>query len=91
MNGYFRGFSILMAGLGGGILVGCLFAPRAGEASRKLIAKRAQKVKRTVQHAVNDGTRFVTRRGAQVRDGAADVIDRGKGVYRAAERMVHAL
>jgi len=91
MNGHMRTFSVLMTGLGAGILVGGLFAPRSGEASRKLIARRAQKVRRTVKTAVDDSSRFVTRRSAQVRDQAVGLIDRGKSVYRAAGRMVHAL
>jgi hypothetical protein len=85
-----RAFSMLLTGLGAGIVVGGLFAPRAGEVSRKLIARRAQKVRKAVKNAVGDGTRYITRRGTKVRDQAIDLVDRGKGIYRTAEKMVQA-
>jgi len=86
-----RAFSILVTGLGAGMLVGGLFAPRAGEVSRKLIRRRAQKVTRAVKHAVDDGTRFISRRSAKMRDQASGLIDRGKGIYRTAGKMVQAV
>jgi len=81
-----RAFSIVATALGAGILVGGLFAPRSGDASRRLIARRAQKTKRVVQNAVHDGTRFLTRRGTEVRE----LVGRGRGVYRAAGKLLHA-
>jgi hypothetical protein len=85
-----RAFSYLMTGLGAGILVGGLFAPRSGDASRKLILRKAQRVKRVVKSAADDSTRFITRRGSEVRDQAGELMDRGKAVYRAAGKLVHA-
>ena len=84
-------FSCLVTGLGAGILTGILIAPRSGDVSRKLILRKAQKVKRVVNTAANDGTRYISRRGTAVRDQAIDWIDRGKEVYRAAGKMVHAV
>jgi gas vesicle protein len=77
--------------VGAGLLVGGLFAPRAGDQSRKLIARKAQKVKKVVKNAVNDGTRYITRRGAVVRDQANGLIDRSKVIYRTAGKVVHAV
>lgn len=85
-----RTFSYLATALGAGILVGGLFAPRAGDASRKLIARKAQRAKRVVKNTVSDSARYITRRGTKVRDQTIELIDRGKGMYRAAEKMVHA-
>jgi gas vesicle protein len=81
---------ILATGVGAGILVGGLFAPRAGDASRKLIAKRAQRARKVLKSAVNDGTRFLTRRGTEVRDQASELMDRSRGMYRAAGKLLHA-
>jgi hypothetical protein len=81
---------LLMTGLGAGILVGGFFAPRAGEDSRKLFRRKALRVKKTVQNAVDDGTKYMVRRGTKVRDQAGDLIDRGKGMYRIAGRMLQA-
>jgi hypothetical protein len=86
-----RAVSILMTGLGAGILVGGLFAPRAGNDSRKLIVRRAQKAQKAVKNVVHDGTRFITRRGTEVRDLATELIDRGRSFYRSAEKLVHAV
>ena len=80
-----RVFSILVTGIGAGILVGGLFAPRSGDASRKLIARRAQKTKKVVRNAVQDGTRFLTR-GSEVRE----LVGRGRGMYRAAGKLLYA-
>jgi hypothetical protein len=77
--------------VGAGVLVGGLYAPRAGDASRKLLARKAQRVKRSVQHAVNDSGRFLTRNGAKVRDEAGEWIGRGKVAYRAAGKLVRAI
>ena len=85
-----RAFSYLMTGLGAGILVGGLFAPRSGDASRKLIRQKALKVKKVVRIAAQDSTRFLTRRGTEARDQAGELMDRGKKVYRAAGRLVQA-
>ncbi len=86
-----RAFTYLLTGLGAGILIGGLFAPRAGDASRKLLARRAQKMKKTATRAVTDGTRYVSRSSAKMRDQAGELLDRGKIVYRAAGKLVHAL
>jgi hypothetical protein len=85
-----REFSYLLTGLGAGILVGGLFAPRSGDASRRLILRKAQKTKRAVETAAGEGTRYITRRGTEVLDQAGEWVDRGKHAYRAAEKMVQA-
>ncbi len=86
----FRVFSYVMA-VGAGVLVGGLYAPRAGDASRKLLARRAQKMKKSVKHAVNDSTRFLTRNGVKVREEAGEWIGRGRVAYRAAGKLVRAI
>lgn len=86
-----RAFSFLMTGVGAGLLMGGLFAPCSGRESRKLITRRAQKVKKVVKNAVHDGTRYITRSSAKVRDQASDLLDAGKVVYRTAGKVVHAV
>ena len=85
-----RVFSYVMA-VGAGVLVGGLYAPRAGEASRKLLARKAQRMRRSMKHAVNDSTRFLTRNGTKVREEAGEWIGRGKDAYRAAGKLVRAI
>lgn len=84
-----RMFSYALA-VGAGLLVGGLFAPRAGDASRKLLARRAQKMKKVMRSRVHDGTRYISRHGSKAREQALDWMDRGKDVYRAAGKLVQA-
>jgi hypothetical protein len=79
----------LMTGLGAGILVGGFFAPRAGE-DRKLFRRKALRAKKAVQNAVDDGAKYMVRGGTKVRDQASELVDRGKGIYRVAGRMLQA-
>lgn len=59
--------SYFFLGLGLGVAVGVLFAPKSGEETRELIRNKA-----------NEGADFVKRRGSELRDQASGAIDRGK-------------
>ena len=84
-------FSCLMCGLGVGIAVAGLLAPRSGAASRKLIQQKAQKAKRLAETAIDDANRYITREGTEVVDQARELINQGKEACRAAmEKMVPA-
>jgi len=56
-----------LVGLGFGALLGILFAPQSGEETRKLIADKTE-----------EGRDYLLRKSRQVREQAADYIDRGK-------------
>jgi gas vesicle protein len=59
--------SYFFLGLGLGVAVGVLFAPKSGEETRELIRNKA-----------NEGADFVKRRGEDLKDQASEAIDRGK-------------
>jgi gas vesicle protein len=59
--------SFFFLGLGLGVAVGVLFAPKAGAETRELLRSKA-----------NEGTDFVKRRSTELRDQAADALDKGK-------------
>jgi len=59
--------SYFFLGLGVGVAVGVLFAPKSGEETRSLLRDKA-----------GEGAEYVKRRSTDLRDQAADVIDRGK-------------
>src|ERR1041385_6563860 len=63
--------SYFFLGLGLGVAVGVLFAPKSGEETREYLRNRAE-----------EGTDFVKRRANDLRDSAADAIDRGKETVR---------
>ena len=59
--------SYFFLGLGLGVAVGVLFAPKSGEETRQIIRDKA-----------NEGADYVKKRGSELRDQASDAIDRGK-------------
>ena len=59
--------SYFFLGLGLGVAVGVLFAPKSGSETRELLRSKA-----------NEGTDFVKRRSEEFRDQAADALDKGK-------------
>jgi gas vesicle protein len=59
--------SYFFLGLGLGVAVGVLFAPKSGEETRDMIRSKA-----------NEGADFMKRRGEEFRDQANEAIDRGK-------------
>jgi len=60
-------FSYFFLGLGLGVAAGLLFAPKSGPETRDLLRSKA-----------DEGKEYLKRRSAEVRDQAAEVIDRGK-------------
>ena len=59
--------SYFLAGLGVGIAIGVLYAPRPGEETRELLT-----------HKADEGREFVKRRSREVRNQADDYIAKGK-------------
>jgi gas vesicle protein len=63
--------SYFFLGLGLGVAVGVLFAPKSGAETRDLLRSRAE-----------DGADFVKRRSNELKDNAAEAIDRGKDTLK---------
>lgn len=59
--------SFFFLGLGLGVAVGVLFAPKSGAETREILRSKA-----------GEGADYVKRRGSDLRDTAADALDRGK-------------
>jgi gas vesicle protein len=62
-------FSYFFLGLGLGVAVGLLFAPKTGEETRNMIRSKA-----------DEGKEYLKQRSGELRESAADVIDRGRTV-----------
>ena len=60
-------FSYFFLGLGLGVAVGVLFAPKSGSETRDLLLTKA-----------DEGKDYVRRRAEELRDSANDAIDKGK-------------
>jgi gas vesicle protein len=63
--------SYFFLGLGLGVAVGVLFAPKSGRETREFLRSKA-----------DEGTDFVKRRGEEFRDQATEAVDRGKDQLR---------
>jgi gas vesicle protein len=63
--------SYFFLGLGLGVAVGVLFAPKSGTETRELIRDKA-----------NEGVGYVKRRGEDLRDTATETIERSKETLR---------
>jgi gas vesicle protein len=59
--------SYFFLGLGLGVAVGVLFAPKSGDETRELLRSKAE-----------EGADYVKRRGEELRDSAVDAVDKGK-------------
>lgn len=76
-----KGLSYFFLGLGIGVAAGMIFAPKAGAETRSLIRDRAL-----------EGGDYVKRRGSELREGAGDLVERGKAaVSRQREQLNSAL
>jgi gas vesicle protein len=64
-------FSYFAFGLGLGLAIGVLFAPKSGEETRDMIRGKA-----------DEGREYLRRRGEEVREQASDLVERGKGAVR---------
>jgi gas vesicle protein len=62
-----NGISAFLLGLGAGVGIGMLFAPKSGEETRELIKNKA-----------GEGTDYIKQRGTEFKQSAADWVDRGK-------------
>jgi gas vesicle protein len=62
-----RRLSYFFLGLGVGVAVGILFAPKSGEETRTLIREKAE-----------EGKDYVRRRSGEFRETATDYVERGK-------------
>ncbi|HNY39543.1 MAG TPA: YtxH domain-containing protein [Bryobacteraceae bacterium] len=76
-----RRISYFLLGLGVGVAVGFLFAPKSGTETRELIKSKAE-----------EGKEFLARRGTEWKDSATELLDRGKqAVSRQKEQVAAAV
>jgi gas vesicle protein len=75
------GIGCFLVGVGIGGAVALLFAPKSGEQTRKLIAKKAE-----------EGRDYVSSKGRELKDQAGDMVEKGKDlVNRQRDRLADVL
>jgi len=62
-----KGLSSFLIGLGAGVAIGLLFAPKSGQETRELLKNKA-----------GEGADFVKQRSAEVKQQAGEWVDKGK-------------
>jgi gas vesicle protein len=66
-----NGLSSFLMGLGVGVAIGMLFAPKSGSETRDLIKSKA-----------GDGTDYIKQRGTEFQKSATEWVDKGKDAIR---------
>ena len=76
-----RSLSYFFLGLGLGVAIGILFAPKSGEETREYLRSKA-----------GEGKDYLKRRGTEIRDSASDLVEKGKSaVTRQRDQIVAAV
>ena len=73
-----NGFGYFLLGLGIGVAAGILWAPRAGEETRQLIADKAGEGADYLKARTQEGTEYVRQRADDVKQSASDLYERGR-------------
>ena len=86
------GITYFVVGLGIGVAVGLLMAPRSGEETRQFLRAKADEGTDYLRTKADEGKEFVRRRGTELRDSASDLIDRSKeAIARQKEQLAMAV
>jgi gas vesicle protein len=64
-----EGLANFVLGVGVGVVVGLLFAPKTGEETRELLKNKA-----------DEGKEYLKKRGSELRESADDILERGRDV-----------
>jgi gas vesicle protein len=86
------GITYFVVGLGIGVAVGLLMAPRSGEETRQFLRTKADEGTDYLRTKADEGKEFVRRRSTELRDSASDLIDRSKeAIARQKEQLAMAV
>src|ERR1700728_1013777 len=72
------GFGYFLLGLGIGVAAGILWAPRAGEETRQLIAEKPGEGADELKPRAQEGTDSVRQRADDIKGTAADLYEKGR-------------
>jgi gas vesicle protein len=72
------GFGYFLLGLGIGVAAGILWAPRAGEETRQLIADKAGEGADYLRSRAQEGTEYVRQKSEDLKGSAADLYEKGR-------------
>src|ERR1700755_45918 len=73
-----NGIGYFLLGLGIGVAAGILWAPRAGEETRQIIADKAGEGADYLKARAQEGTDYVRQRTEDLKQSATDLYDKGR-------------
>lgn len=84
--------SYFALGLGIGVAMGILFAPKSGEETRILLRSKADESKDYLRRVSEDGKEYVSRKSEELKDSAADLAEKSKlAIQRQKEQLAAAV
>ena len=87
-----NGLSFFIVGLGVGVAVGMLMAPRSGEETRKILREKADEGKDFLRSKADESKEYIRQRGSELRESASDLVDRSKdAIARQKEQLAMAV
>jgi gas vesicle protein len=72
------GFGYFLLGLGIGVAAGILWAPKAGEETRQLLAEKAEEGADYLKNRAQESTEYVRNRADDIRQSATDLYEKGR-------------
>jgi gas vesicle protein len=72
------GFGYFLLGLGIGVAAGMLWAPRAGEETRQLLADKAGEGADYIKSRAGEGSEYVRQRADDIKQSASDLYEKGR-------------
>jgi gas vesicle protein len=73
-----NGLSSFLLGLGVGVAIGMLFAPKSGQETREVIKNKTGEGADFLKQKTGEGADFLKQRGTEFRQSAAEWVDKGK-------------
>lgn len=84
--------SYFALGLGIGVAVGILFAPKSGEETRTMLRTKADESKDYLKRVSEDGKEYIVRKSEELKDTAADLAEKSKlALQRQKEQLAAAV
>lgn len=84
------GFGYFLLGLGIGVAAGILWAPRAGEETRQIIADKAGEGADYLKARAQEGTEYVRQRSEDIKQSAADLYEKGRSTVTKQKETLNA-
>jgi len=72
------GLAYFIVGMGVGVAIGILLAPRSGRETRDYLRQKAGEGRDYLKERTDEGKEYLRRRSSELREQAGDLVDRGK-------------